>query len=394
MKPEWASAWSLDAGVDYLNHGSFGACPRPVRAVQHALQERLERQPVQFLGRDLEPLLDHARSVLAEFLGADAEGLAFVTNATMGVNTVLHSLPLGSGDELLTTDHEYPACRNALEAVAARCGARVVVAQVPFPVRSAQEVVHAVLEAVTPRTRLALVDHVTSPTALVWPIEAIVAALAARGVDTLVDGAHAPGMLPLNLHALGAAYYTGNCHKWICAPRGAAFLHVRADRRAAVHPLAISHGATSPRSDRARFRLEFDWTGTRDPTAWLAVPEALRFLGTLLPGGWPALQQHNHDLALAARRTLCAALHIEPPCPDAMIGAMASLPLPPGDGRDPGGGFMDALQRHLVEAHAIEVPIFPWPASPHRMLRISAQIYNTPTQYERLAAALHNALRV
>jgi isopenicillin-N epimerase len=267
-----------------------------------------------------------------------------------------------------------------------------VVAQVPFPIASAAEVVAAIVAAATLRTRLALVDHITSPTALVWPASAIVAALAERGIDTLVDGAHAPGMVSLDLDALGAAYYTANCHKWLCTPRGAAFLHVRADRRAAVHPLVTSHGATSTRTDRSRFHLEFDWTGTRDPTACLVVPAAIRFLGDLLPGGWPELQQHNHTLVLGARRLLCDALQIVPPCPEAMVGAMASVPLPPGDGSDPGPGFMDRLQQLLLERHSIEVPVFPWPAPPSRVLRVSAQLYNTREQYERLAAALVTSL--
>jgi isopenicillin-N epimerase len=387
-----AQEWSLDPSVLYLNHGSFGSCPHPVRAAQRAFQDRLDRQPVQFLARDLDGLLDEAREALAGFVGADAGGLVFVTNATNGVNTVLSALALAPGDELLTTDHAYPACRNTLERIAARHGARVVTAQVPFPIDSPAQVVEALLAAVTRRTRIALVDHVTSPTALVWPVEEIVPALAARGIDTLVDGAHAPGMLRLDLRALGAAYYTANCHKWMCAPHGAAFLYVRADRRGAMHPLVTSHGATSPRTDRSRLHLEFDWTGTQDPTAWLAVPAAIRFLEKLLPGGIGALQERNRDLALAARDLLCDSLGIPPPCPASMVGSMASVPLPAGDGSDPGLGFKDRLQRDLLLQYGIEVPIFSWPRPPSRLLRISAQRYNTLDHYRRLVAVLPAAL--
>ncbi|MBM3986024.1 MAG: aminotransferase class V-fold PLP-dependent enzyme, partial [Planctomycetes bacterium] len=213
--------------------------------------------------------------------------------------------------------------------------------------------------------------------------------LQARGVDVLVDGAHAPGMLPLDLSRLGAAYYTGNAHKWLCAPKGCALLHVRADRQAGLAPLVTSHGANSPRTDRSRFQLEFDWPGTHDPTPYLVLPEALQFLGGLLPGGWPALQAANRSLALRARDLLCAALGVPPPAPDTLLGSLAAVPLPDGDGRPLGPpSFLDPLQERLFREHAIEVPVFTWPARPQRLIRVAAQAYNTPAQYERLAGAL------
>jgi isopenicillin-N epimerase len=353
----------------------------------------MEAEPVRFLSRELEGLLDAARAELGAFLGAPAHDLAFVPNATTGVNTVLRALDFGPGDEILATDHAYQACRNACERVAARVGARVVVASVPFPLDSPDRVVEAVLAHVTPQTRLALLDHVTSPTGLVFPIGRLVTELAARGVDALVDGAHAPGMLPLDLAALGAAYYAGNGHKWLCAPKGAAFLYVRPDRQARVHPLVTSHGLSSPRRDRSRFRLEFDWTGTDDPTPYLVLPEALRYLGGLLPGGWPVLMARNRETALAARRTLCGALGVPPPAPDAMLGSLVSVPLPDGAPRDLSVGKpIDPLQAALYGQFAIEVPVLAWPAPPRRLLRVSAQLYNTSAQYERLADALGQLL--
>jgi isopenicillin-N epimerase len=389
-----ARHWTLDPGCDFLNHGSFGACPREVLATQSRLRAQIERQPVRFFMREHDALLDQARVALAAVLDAEPAELVFVPNATTGVNAVLRALPFAPGDELLTTDHAYNACANALRFVAERAGARVVVARMPFPVHSPDEAVAAVLAAVTPRTRLALIDHVTSPTALVLPVARIVRALAERGVDTLVDGAHAPGMVPLSLRALGAAYYTGNCHKWLCAPKGAGFLAVRADRQARVRPAVISHGANSPRTDRSRFQLEFDWTGTADPTAYLAVPAAIAFLSGLLPGGLASLMDHNRALALRARAHLAAQLGTTLPCPDEMIGAIASVPLPDGPALASSSPppLVDPLQDALLARYQTEVPIVPWPAPPGRLVRISAQHYNRFEQYERLATHLRALL--
>jgi isopenicillin-N epimerase len=377
--------WLLDPAVTFLNHGSFGACPRAVLDEQQRLREELEREPVKFLARELEDRLAAARAELGAFIGADPDDLAFVPNTTTGVNTVIRALRLAPDADVLTTDHLYRACRNALDVATADRGGRVVVARVPFPVASVEQVVTAVLGAVTPRTALAVLDHVTSPTGLIFPIARLVRELAARGIDTLVDGAHAPGMLDLDLRSIDAAYYVGNCHKWLCAPKGAAFLHVRRDRQPRIRPLVISHGASAVRPDRSRFRLEFDWTGTHDPTAYLAVPAAIRVMGAAVAGGWRQLRAANRDLALAARRTLAAALGIPLPCPDEMIGSLAALPLPPAP--LPASG-RDRWQERLFTQFAIEVPVIPWPQSPHRLLRISAQIYNRPADYARLAAAL------
>jgi isopenicillin-N epimerase len=386
--------WPIDPKIVFLNHGSFGSCPRPVLEYQQGLRDRMERQPVQFLVRELEPLLDEARAALARFVGAHPDNLVFVPNATSGVNTILRSLSFESGDQLLVTDQEYNACRNALQYAAARTGAEVVVAPLPFPVESADQVLEAIVSRVTPRTRLALIDHITSQTALVLPIARIVRELAARGVDTLVDGAHGPGMTPLKLEELGAAYYTGNCHKWVCAPKTAGLLHVRPDRQHLIHPLSISHGYNSPRKDCSRFLIEFGWPGTWDPTACLSVPEALRFLGGLVPGGWAEIQSRNRRLALEARDILCQTLQINPPCPDECIGAMASVPLPdtPADQRPGPPLYIDPLQDQLLFQHGIEVPVIPWPGFPKRLLRISAQLYNETADYQKLAAALKDGL--
>jgi isopenicillin-N epimerase len=384
--------WTLDPDVVFLNHGSFGACPRPVLEAQGELRARLEREPVDFMAREWERRADEARTALGAFLGADPDALAFVPNATAGVNTVLRSLSFTPQDEILVVDQGYNACQNAARYVAERTGARLVVAHVPFPLGRAEEVESAILEKVTDRTRIALIDHVTSATGLVYPIEAIVRALAARGVDLLVDGAHAPGMMPLALDALGAAYYTGNCHKWMCTPKGSALLYVRKDRQHLVHPLVISHGRNAPREDRSRFRLEFDFTGTQDPTAWLVIPEAIRFMGSLLPGGWDELRQRNRALALRGRSILCEALGEAPPAPEDMIGSLAAVPLPPGKDTTGPPLSIDPIMATLYERYRIETLATVWPVAPGRIVRVSAQIYNEESQYLRLAEALKEIL--
>jgi isopenicillin-N epimerase len=248
-------------------------------------------------------------------------------------------------------------------------------------------------ERVTRRTRLVLIDHVTSPTALVLPLERWVPWFKERGIEVLVDGAHAPGMIPLRLGRLGATYYTANCHKWIGAPKGAGFLWVHPDRQGTIRPLTISHGANSPRTDRSRYLIEFGWTGTFDPTAWLAVPVALRRMEALLAGGWPAIRKRNRRLALAAQRDLCEALEVPPPCPSSMIGSMAAVPLPPAKQilhpKSPLYG--DPLQDRLLREIGIEVPVIPWPAPPQRLVRVSAQLYNHRPQYRALGEFLARA---
>jgi isopenicillin-N epimerase len=395
MPSEFARHWTLDPAIALLNHGSYGATPRPVLAAQDTWRQRMESEPVRFFSSELEPAMDVARQSLGAFVGADPDDLAFVPNATAGFNTVLRSLRFAPGDELLTTDHAYNAAKNAMEYVAARDGATVVIGAVPFPISGPEEVVEAVLSAVTSRTRLALLDQITSATALTFPIAELVAELSKRSVDTLIDGAHAPGQLELDVAAIGAAYYTANLHKWVCAPKGSGFLWVRPDRQERIRPLAISHGANSPRTDRTRFRLEFDWTGTADQSAYLAVPDAIQFGAGLLPGGWPALRQRNHALALAGRDLLCERLKIAAPAPEAMIGCMASVPLPleTEPGRVQGIELYDDPLHAALMERGMEVMVTPWPQRPdggpwRRLVRISAAAYNDLEDYRRLAEAL------
>lgn len=400
--------WLIDPDVTFLTHGTFGSCPRPILELQTRLREQLERQPLHFLDDELEERLDTARAGLARFLGAQPLDVAFVPNATTGVNTVLRSIDLRPGDEILVTDHEYNACLNAARAVAAAAGASVVTARVPFPLTSPDEVVDAIVGKATPKTRLAMLSHVTSPTALVFPVARISAALKERGIEVLIDGAHSPGQVAIDLGELeraGVTYYSGNGHKWICSPKGSGFLWVRRDRQSIIQPLVVSHAANAGRTDRTYFIQSADWTGTLDPTPYMCMPAAIDYMGGLLPGGWPALMARNHGLVVQARELLCRTLGTAPLAPEEMLGSMAAVQIP--DGVEPGPPAaepaapanatygQDPLRPLLIQREHIEVPVFLWPPVPQaerptlRLLRVSAQVYNSLADYERLAQALH-----
>lgn len=379
-------SWLLDPTIIQLNHGSFGATPQPVLEEQDRWRRLIEANPTGFVLEAFEPALDDARARLSALVGANPADLVFVTNATMGVNTVVRSLSFEPGDELLTINHVYNACRNALDYAAAKSDARVVIAEAPFPLDSPERVVEAVLSAVTNRTRFVLIDHVTSPTGLVLPIEDIITPLEASGVTVMVDGAHGPGMVPLDLNRLGASYYTGNCHKWLSSPKGSGFLWARSGLGENLVPPVISHGWNDPRTDRPRFHVLFDYMGADDPSPHLSVPAAIDFLSSLYPNGLEGTMDHNRSLALAARDLLCDFLGVEPPSPDSMIGSLAAVPLP--ESKEALSGPLDPLGLRLFEKYRIQVPVFPFPLWPQRNVRISAAPYNDLDQYQALIAAL------
>lgn len=391
-RSDLAVHWGLDPNTVFLNHGSFGATPLAVREEQRRWQDRMEFEPVAFLdGEGLEQTA-RTRQALAEMLLCDGNDLALVDNATTGVNTVLRSLEFNAGDELLVPDHAYQACRNALDFVAERWGAKVVTVHIPFPVSGPDEVVEAIMNAVTPRTVLAMIDTVTSPTGLRMPFETLVDRLERRGVAVLLDAAHGIGMVPLNLDELGASYTTSNCHKWLCAPKGTAFLHVRRDKQNGIHPLTISHGMSFPLGETTRFRHEFDWTGTRDLSAHCSIPTTIEHVGGLVEGGWPAIMQRNHDLVIRGRNLLCEALSLEPPCPDEMVACIATLVLPFDENEVINVHEQDPLSRVLKETYGIQIPVWTWASPRGRYFRISAQLYNTEDEYRYLAWALQQAL--
>lgn len=372
------SEWPLDPEAVFLNHGSFGATPSHVLAAQAALRERMERQPVQFLMRDVwESLLYEAADTLAAFLGAKGEDLVFVDNATTGVNTVLKSLSFGPGDEILSTDHAYGAVWDTLDFVAARAGATAVRAEVGFPPAGAEEVVAAVAAAITPDTRLAVLDHVTSDTGLVWPIKRLVALCHDRGVPVLVDGAHGPGMLELDIPAVGADWYTGNCHKWLCSPKGAGFLWTAPGRQTQTHPLATSFG----HGWGSGYRGEFVWAGTRDYTPYLSVPAAVAFHNWL---GGPKVRAYQRSLALEARALLEEAWGVRAGVPEEMAGSLAVVPLPMA--AEPTKERRLALMEQLWREHSVEAAVTN--LAGRLWVRVSGAPYNHLGEYEALAQAV------
>lgn len=388
MASSLAKHWPLDSSRFFLNHGSFGACPTFVLEEQRKWQDLMELEPVRFFEELMPDLLLESREALGEFLHCSPNDLAFVSNATSGVNTVLRSLNFKKDDEILVPNHAYQACRNAIDFVARRWGANVVTVSIPFPINGPEIVVDLMMDAATEKTKLVMIDTVTSPTGLRMPFEELTSLFEARGIEVLLDAAHGIGMIPLHLDELGASYVTSNCHKWLCAPKGTAFLHVRSDKQHKIQPLTISHGHTFPLGTTTRFRHEFDWTGTQDISGWCTIPRVIQGMEDLIEGGWPAIMQHNHDLAIEGRNLICETLGIEAPCPDSMIACISTLQLP---GEPLSHEIMhepDPLHEILSSKYNIQVPVWSWPSPAGRYLRISAQLYNTIEEYQVLANAL------
>jgi isopenicillin-N epimerase len=366
--------WPLDWSFLTVNHGSFGASPRVVLAAQQDWRRQLEAQPTRFMHETLPAGLAAAAARLGAFLGADGKDFGFLDNATSGCNTVLRSLQLAPHDEVLVLSHGYGAVRNTVRFVTERAGARMTEAAIPFPRPDAEAMVASVGAALTDRTRVAVVDHITSGSALVLPLREMIAACHAAGVPVLVDGAHGPGQVTLDLGALGADWYVGNCHKWLCAPKGSAFLWATPERQAELHPLTISHGFGQG------FRAEFDWTGTRDPSACLAIPTALDFHQRL---GGAALRARNIALAAEGVRLLADRLGTEVGTTGAFAGAMGMVRVPVA--APPTVEWARRLRQKLLDArtdapvHALDGAIW---------LRISAHAYNELADYAALATVV------
>lgn len=376
----------LDPTVTFLNHGSFGATPKPVFERWQQWQLEMERQPVEFLGRRHDHLIYDARAATAQYLNCDPADLVFVVNATWAVNVVAKSLDLKPGDEILTTDHEYGACMNAWKWVCERTGARIIEQHIPLPLPSDEEIIERIWAGVSDKTKLFYISHITSPTAVTFPLEELVRRCRERGILTLIDGAHAPGQIPLDLTALGADFYTGNLHKWVCAPKGCAFFHARPEHHQWLHALVISWGYTdevtpmlSPMPD-SLFGQRHQYQGTRDIAAFLCAPDAIQFQRD---HDWDAVRARCHALAVEAQAQVSALTGMPIPVPPSNFSQMALCELP--EGTDP-----RTLKARLYDDHRVEVPITAW--SGRTFVRISVQGYNTPDDIERLLAALSASL--
>jgi isopenicillin-N epimerase len=374
----------LRLDITFLNHGSFGACPRPVFERYQKWQRELEEQPVEFLGRRFAPMMLEARTTLADYVKCSPDELVFVPNATTGLNTVARSLTLQPGDEVLTTDHEYGALDRTWLSVCRARGASYVRRTIPLPVHTADEVVEWVWSGVTPRTRVLFLSHITSPTALVLPVAGLVRLAREAGITTVIDGAHAPGQIPLDLASLGADFYSGNCHKWLCAPKGSAFLFARRDVQGMIDPLVVSWGWNRDADTMrpSRFVDENEWQGTRDVAAYLTVPAAIQFQAD---HDWPRVRDRCHALLRDVRQRLSDLTGLTPPCPDSRdwYGQMASFPLPPCDAT--------MLQEGLYRQYGVEVPVVEWQG--RQLVRVSIQAYNSPADVQVLVKALASLLR-
>ncbi len=372
-----ADQFQVRPDITFLNHGSFGACPRPVFEVYQDWQRRLEADPVEFLGRRLTDLLAEAREPLAAYVGAQARDLVFVENATFGVNIVAHALQLEPGDEVLATDHEYGASDRTWRFLCGQRGVRYINQPVPLPLTDDEEMIEHLWRGVTPRTRVLFLSHITSPTALIFPLEKICQRARAAGIITVVDGAHAPGHIPLRLDDLGVDFYVGNCHKWLCAPKGAGFLYARPERQALLQPLIVSWGWESASPGISPFQDYFGWLGTKDPASYLSVPAAIAFQRE---HDWDTVRVACHQLALDAHRRITALVGSDPICPSSQQwwGQMCAIPLPAGDA--------PSLHQYLRDEWQIEIPVIAW--QDRRFVRISIQGYNSPGDVDRLLTTL------
>lgn len=386
---KYGDLWNLDKSMVFLNHGSFGACPKYLLEKQNHYRLQMESQPLKFFIRDADELLYNSKKRLGDFLGANPENMAFADNATTAVNIVMKSFPFKECDRILITNQIYPACRNTVYKIAKEKKLFIDEVIIPRIIKSAEEITEEILKFVKPDTVFSLIDHISSLPGVIFPVKQIISQLEEKGIAVMIDGAHAPGMIPLSLDELNPQFYTGNCHKWMCTPKGSAFLYVRKDMQEMIEPIVTSRRYGEINTNLTEFQYNFSWQGTKDISSYLTIADSIDYFENIFPGGWENVMKTNHDLVFKAGKKICEEFDIEQSYPESMIGAIFGIPFfeesyMPIDKINQ----RSYLQEQLFHESRVEVMISFYPVAPQRILRISSQIYNTYEQYLYLIECL------
>lgn len=382
-----ASYWNLSLDIVFLNHGSFGANPKYITDKQKEYIDMLEAEPVDFSVRKMYSYYQESKKSLSEFVGTNADNIYFVTNTTIGINHVLYNQD-GQKGEWLTTNHAYGACLHAFQKIASLKSAEVIKVNIPFPLQSENDILSAIESGITPKTKLAMIDYITSSSAIIFPIQKIIQFLRSKNIISIVDAAHAPGMVDLNIDELEPDFLVGNCHKWICSPKGSAFVYVHPKHQANYKPVYYSFYNDFDEEKNAHWSNQFIWEGTRDYSPYLCVKDAIAYLPTLVENGWQEIQSHNRDLAIQASKYIAEKLEVALPVPESMLGSIVNIPLWDDIVPNTTFNYYTKVKLELYNNYRIEVPCVLFPKAPTQYIRISAQLYNTMEQYEYLADCL------
>ncbi len=388
MYSKYSKHWQLNEDITYLNHGSFGATPVKVLQKQQYYREEMERGAVDFFINKLPEIYQESKNSIANFVGTSAHNIVFVQNTTTGVNNVLANIKANENDDWLTLNIAYGACVQAFKHYAAKNKCNINVAIINYPICSKDDILKSIEQAITPKTTIALIDYITSSTGFIMPVEEIIELLHKKNITVIIDGAHAPGMIPLHIDTLKADYFVGNCHKWICSPKGSAIMYVAPHLQQNFYPLVISHYNDMNEGSTKHWSNQFFWDGTHDYSSYLCIKDAIETMPSIIEGTWTDIQKQNRELVLKAGKYIANKLQAEVPVPDTMVGSILNIPLP--DGNIPSTKFHTntVLQNILFKKYNIEAPIFNFPAAPKQWLRISAQLYNSIEQYEYLCDCL------
>ncbi len=380
--------WNLDTNIVYLNHGSFGATPKKVLQAQQAIQAEMEAEAIDFFVDKLPTYIDESKTALAAFVGTSSNNIVFTPNTTTGVNTIFNSIACKPGDEWLVTNHTYGACVHAAKHYTHRNGATITTAQIPFPLQTDDEILDAIAAAITSKTTLALIDYITSATATIFPVKKIIELLHSKNIEVLIDAAHAPGMVDLNIDELKADYFVANCHKWICSPKGSAFIYVAPQYQSKIHPLIISHYNDTAEGTAAHWSNQFMFDGTHDYSAYITVKDAILEMQNIAKLDWAGIRNANHELVWTGANKIADAFDVKLPTPKHMVGTICNIPVLNGQLLQHKYMGKTELKQKLFDEFSIEVPLIIFPSAPTQWIRISAQLYNNMDQYDYLTDCL------